>query len=605
MFIRRTTIKSRTDAEPYFTYRLVESLREGSRVRQRTLLNLGRHFEVPREQWGALAQRIEYLVTGQSDWLPADLDRQWEEAAQRYAAQVIHARARFDAGRSAAAGDYHNVDVDALDLIRPRSVAVEHVALEALREVGLEVKLEALGLNAPQRAAAIATIVARMAAPGSELATHHWLQHHSALGELIDYDFARMPLMALYRVSDKLLTHKKALEAFLYARERMLFDFEERITLYDLTNTYFEGSGRGNANAALGRSKEKRSDCPLVTLALVLDASGFPKRSEVFAGNASEPKTLEQMLAKLADAEARTPPTVVLDAGLATEENIAWLREHHYRYIAVSRKRHREFDVEQSTLIKDQGESRIRAQRRINTETGEVELYCHSLQREKKEQGMAELFAKRFEQALEKLASGLHKKGTVKRYDKVLERLGRLKQKYSRAARYYEITVEADASGEKANALRWQRIGPIDETLPGVYCLRTNQEQWDEATLWHTYTMLTDLEAVFRCLKSELGLRPVYHHKTDRVSGHLFISVLAYHLVHTIRFRLKASGIHLGWNSLRRELAGQDRVTVELKRADGRTLHIRKASRAEPRQQAIYQALGISDRPGRTEKTLI
>lgn len=605
MFIRRTTIKSRTDAEPYFTYRLVESLREGSRVRQRTLLNLGRHFDVPREQWGALAQRIEHLVSGQSDWLPADLDRQWEEAAQRYAAQVIHARARFDAGRSAEAGDYHNVDVDALDLIRPRSVAVEHVGLEALRKVGLDVKLEALGFNAPQRAAAIATIVARMAAPGSELATHYWLQHHSALGELIDYDFARMPLMALFRVSDKLLMHKKALEAFLYARERTLFDFEERITLYDLTNTYFEGSGRGNANAALGRSKEKRSDCPLVTLALVLDASGFPKRSEVFAGNASEPKTLEQMLAKLADAEARTPPTVVLDAGLATEENIAWLREHHYRYIAVSRKRHREFDVEQSTLIKDQGESRIRAQRRINTETGEVQLYCHSLQREKKEQGMAELFAKRFEQALEKLASGLHKKGTVKRYDKVLERLGRLKQKYSRAARYYEITVEADASGEKANALRWQRIKPIDETLPGVYCLRTNQEQWDEATLWHTYTMLTDLEAVFRCLKSELGLRPVYHHKTDRVSGHLFISVLAYHLVHTIRFRLKASGIHLGWNGLRRELEGQDRVTVELKRADGKTLHIRKASRPEPRQQVIYQALGISDRPGRTEKTLI
>jgi len=605
MFIRRTTIKSRRDAEPYYTYRLVESVREGNRVRQRTLLNLGRHFEVPRAQWGALAQRIEHLVAGQSDWLPADLDSQWEEAAQRYAAQVIHARARADAPRSAEAGDYHRVDVDTLDLIRPRSVAVEHVALEALRQVGLEAKLEALGFNAPQRAAAIATIVARMAAPASELATHHWLQHHSALGELIDHDFARLPLMALYRVSDQLLRHKTALEAFLYARERTLFDFEERITLYDLTNTYFEGSGQGNANAALGKSKEKRSDCPLVTLALVLDASGFPKRSEVFPGNASEPKTLEQMLAKLADAEAHTPPTVVLDAGLATEENIAWLREHHYRYVAVSRKRHREFDAEHSTLIKDQGELRIRAQRRINAESGEVELYCHSSQREKKEQGMAELFAKRFEQALEQLASGLHKKGTVKRYEKVLERLGRLKQKYSRAARYYEITVEPDASSDKASALRWKRIKPIDETLPGVYCLRTNQEQWDEATLWHTYTMLTDLEAVFRCLKSELGLRPVYHYTTDRVSGHLFISVLAYHLVHTIRFQLQASGIHLGWNGLRRELAGQDRVTVELKRADGKTLHIRKASRAEPRQQVIYQALGISDRPGRTEKTVI
>ena len=256
-------------------------------------------------------------------------------------------------------------------------------------------------------------------------------------------------------------------------------------------------------------------------------------------------------------------------------------------------------------LVKAEGDLRVQAQRVVNADTGEVELYCHSSQREKKEQGIAELFAKRFEDALEKLAGGLHKKGTVKRYDKVLERLGRLKEKYSRAAQYYEITVEHDPVSGKATALHWQRHKPIDDTLPGVYCLRTNQDQWDEATLWRTYTMLTDLEAVFRCLKSELGLRPVYHHNTDRVSGHLFISVLAYHLVHTIRFQLKACNIHLGWEGLRRELAGQDRVTVELKRADGKTLHIRKSTRPEPRQQVIYDALGISDRPGKTEKTIV
>jgi transposase len=138
-----------------------------------------------------------------------------------------------------------------------------------------------------------------------------------------------------------------------------------------------------------------------------------------------------------------------------------------------------------------------------------------------------------------------------------------------------------------------------------VYCLRTNHCDWDEATLWRTYTMLTDLEAVFRSLKSELGLRPIFHHKTERVSGHLFISVLAYHLVHSIRFQLKARAITLSWEGLRRELRGQDRVTVELKRADGATVHVRRASRAEPRQQVIYDALGLSSRPGDTEITVI
>ena len=573
-------------------------------MRQRTLLNLGRHFEVPRTQWPALVQRIEALLSGQGQLFATQLDARWEQSAQHYAAQVIRARAGSGEG-SGAAQAYHRIDVAALEVVRPRSVAVEHVALAALRQVGLDTQLSALGLSGPQRAAAIGTLIARMVAPGSELATHQWLQQRSALGELIDFDFTRLDLMALYRIADRLLAHKPALESFLYTRERDLFDLDEVITLYDLTNTYFEGTAKGNANAALGKSKEKRTDCPLVTLALVLDASGFPKRSAVLAGNAVEAQSLAEMRRALAPEQRQAPPTVVLDAGIATEENIAWLVANGYRYVVVSRRRQRQFDPDAACLIKEDGPLRIRAQRIVNADTGEVELYCHSTQREQKERGIAERFAQRFEAALQQLAEGLHKKRAVKRYAKILERVGRLKQKYSRAAQYYDITVEPDAAGKNAIAIRWQRITPVDETLPGVYCLRTNQSEWDEATLWHTYVTLTDLEAVFRSLKSELGLRPVYHHKTDRVSAHLFISVLAYHLVHTIRLQLKACGIHLSWDGLRRELDGQQRVTVELQRDDGRTIHVRKATRAEPRQQIIYDALGLSDRPGGQQLTIL
>jgi transposase len=273
--------------------------------------------------------------------------------------------------------------------------------------------------------------------------------------------------------------------------------------------------------------------------------------------------------------------------------------------VVVSRKRHRQFDEAAAVWVREEGDSRVRAQRVQNPVSGEVELYCHSAQREQKERGIQERFAQRFEAELTKLAEGLEKKGALKRYEKVLERIGRLKQRYARAAQYYEVDVQPDEARRQAIALRWRRIQRIEESLPGVYCLRTNQTQWDEATLWHTYTMLTDLEAVFRSLKSELGLRPVFHHKSERVSGHLFLSVLAYHLVHTIRFQLKACGIDLSWEGLRRALEGQARVTVELQRADGKTVHIRKATRPEPRQQAIYDALGIPDRPGRTEKTIL
>ena len=601
MYIRRTTIKSRRTGEPYYTYRLVESLRTADGVRQRTLLNLGRHFDVPRERWAALAQRIEQLASAQQTLGVVELPPGEEELAQRYAAQVIHARSRDQSSGDEA--DYQTVDVSNVDVVRPRSAGVEHVAMQTIGQLGLERKLQELGFNGPQRAAALGTLVGRMAAPGSERATDDWLKHQSGLGELIDFVFADMNPQQLYRISDRLLKHKAALEAFLYARERTLFDFEEVITLYDLTNTYFEGIAATNPEAKLGHSKEKRSDCPLVTLALVLDASGFPKSSEIFPGNASEPETLEQMLTAL---QHDTPsPTVVLDAGIATEENVAWLSEHAYRYVVVSRKRQRRFDPEQATLIKEADGVRIQAQRIVNAETGEVELYCHSSQRQKTEEGMHRVVGQRLEAELQKLAEGLHKKRTTKRFEKVLERIGRLRQKYARAARYYAIDVQHDPDSGLATAITWTRTTPVEDTLPGVYCLRSNCLDWDEATLWSTYIMLTDLEAVFRSLKSELGLRPVFHHNKDRVRGHLFISVLAYHIVHTIRFQLKASEIDLSWASLRRQLCTQQRVTVELKRADGRTIHVRRATRPEPRQQVIYDALGIDPRPGRTGTTVI
>jgi transposase len=314
---------------------------------------------------------------------------------------------------------------------------------------------------------------------------------------------------------------------------------------------------------------------------------------------------LASLLEQLCLKEATPAPTVVLDAGIATEDNVAWLKAEHYRYVVVSRKRHRQFDEQQAITVREEGAQCIRIQRVLNPDTDEAELYCHSAQREGKERGIDERFTQRFEDELKKLDEGLHKKGTVKRYDKVLQRPGRFKQRYARVAKYYDIEVEHDPATGKATAITWQRITLTEDTLPGVYCLRTNQAQWDEATLWQTYTMLTDLEAVFRALKSELGLRPVFHQKTDRVSAHLFISVLAYHLVHTLRFQLKACNIHLSWEGIRRTLEGQDRLTVQLQRDDGKILHVRKTTRAEPRQQLIYDALGISDRPGRTEKTMI
>lgn len=335
----------------------------------------------------------------------------------------------------------------------------------------------------------------------------------------------------------------------------------------------------------------------------MLDASGFARQSRIFPGNASEPQTLESMLQGLGVAPGAI---VVLDAGIASEDNIRWLNAHNYCYLVVSRQRTRTFDPQAAVTVTTRDAQTVRIQRIVNAQTQEVELHCHSQARERKEQAMQDRASERFEQQLQSLADGLHKKGGTKRYDKVQQRIGRLREKYPRAAQHYTITVERNPDNDQASRMQWQRSNQpgSQATHPGVYCLRTNIQDWDEQRLWKTYTLLTDLEAVFRSLKTERGLRPIHHQKSERISGHLFISLLAYQLVHTLRVQLKAKGVHYSWEHLRQLLSTRMRVSVTLPTQDGKTLHIRKATRPEPHQQAIYEALRISPQAGGHLRTI-
>ncbi|MDA3790888.1 MAG: IS1634 family transposase [Desulfobacula sp.] len=586
---------------------MVESERTQKGVRQHTLINLGTDFSLPRNQWAELSSRIQEIISGEHKLFAAS--QKIEELAQNYAAQIIQVQNKIKTDKQ----DYREVDVDSLEMIRPRSVSCEHVALEAFKFLKLGEYLKTLGFNGPQLAAATGTIIGRMCQPGSELATHYWLHNVSGLGELIDYDLGKINLYKMYAISDQLLKHKESIEKHLYLQEKNLFGFQETITLYDLTNTYFEGRSEANKLGKRGHSKEKRSDCPLVTLALMLDSSGFPKCSKVFEGNISEPLTLEKMIKGMErknispDLFEPSKATIVMDAGIASEDNIKWLKENNYPYIVVSRKHHRQFNEDEAVVVKEDKDCTVRAQKVIDSENNEVLLYCHSTQREKKEQAINDRFTVRFEEALTALEAGLHKKRCLKKYDKVLEKIGRLKQKYSKASKLYKIEVSKDEKSGNAVKISWlrQTAPATKDGLPGVYCLRTSHMNLDENTLWRTYTMLTDLEAVFRALKSELGMRPVFHQITKRVTGHLFISVLAYHLIHSIRYRLKEADITSSWSDLRKQLAGQNRVTISMQCKNGDVIHVRKSTRPEPRQQKIYSALGICSHPGRAIKKTI
>ena len=611
MFIRRTQTRNRTDGEPYWTYRLVETSRAGSTVKQTTLLNLGCHFDLPKQEWPALARRIDELLRGQRPLLDATMSETGQALAQRYAAQLIALRpsaASITPAQAAMAdpgepGRYQEVDLDSLDLVRPRSVGVEHAALSVMRQCGFEDKLAELGLNRPQIAAAVGNIIARMAHPGSELATHAWLQQRSGLSDLIGFDFEAMDLNRLYRASDALYKRREALQDHLFAQAQSIFGFGQTITLYDLTNTYFEGMAAGVSKAKRGHSKECRSDCPLVTLAMALDGSGFPRRAQVFAGNASEPATLKDMLTSLG---APLGATVVMDAGIATEANLTWLRAQGYHYVVVSRLRERQFDPALAIEVQSAGDVTIKIQRVLDAQ-GHALLYCHSPARAQKDRAIDAAKAAGFEAVLLKLVAGLSKPRGTRDVARIMERLGRAKQRFSRAAQHYQVEVAKDDTGTQVRAITWtKRIKPGSAAMhPGVYCLRTTLVELDDATLWRTYTMLTNLESVFRSLKTDLGLRPVFHQIDRRVEGHLFISVLAYHFVHTLRLQLKARGIEDSWQTLRETLATQQRVTATLQRRDGRAVHVRKATRPEPHHQKINEILGLAPNPGGTHRVLV
>jgi len=522
----------------------------------------------------------------------------------------------------ATAPDTQHVDVDSLALTQPRSVGVEHVALHAIAQLALIEKLTALGINAVGRACIVGNLIARMAAPASELASWEWLQANSALGELLDVDFCALSHMRLYRASDALMHHRDTIETHVFGAVTTLFAIQETVTLYDLTNTYFEGSAELNDKAEHGHSKEKRSDCPLVTLGLVLDGSGFVRRSKTFEGNINEGPTLQVMLTGL---QAPAGALVIMDAGIATQANIDWLIEHKYRYLVVRRGGVRQFDASQSVATLTAGGEIVKLQKTTSADGTEVELYCHSSGRQAKEVAMVERFCKRFEAGLQKLADGLQKPRGEKNADKLLQRIGQLKAKSHGVSQHYTITLEAkktdvpDVPGTPAApatpetqatpelTLRWtkQYVQGTMASHPGVYCLRTNLLDWDAQKLWQTYSTLTDVESVFRSFKGELGLRPVFHQNENRVDGHLFITVLAYQCVQVIRKTLKAHGINDSWTSLRNTLSVQQRITASMQRSDGRTIHIRKATKPEPALTRIYNALGISAAPGGTKKLVV
>jgi len=608
MFIKEIKKRNKHYEKEFFSHRLVESYRSEKGPRHRTILNLG-ELTIPKEHWKALADTIEAKLSGQQSLYP--IEDAIEALADHYAQLIIKNRMSQAVDESSSSDyekkqepRYETVDLNSIENSKCRTLGAEYVGISIFRELGLQQYLKKLNFTDQQVHLAYLSVVGRLVHPASERNTAEWARQLSAIDELLGTDFSRLSHNALYRISDVLLEHKEQLENYLAQKEKDLFHLQEKIILYDLTNTHFEGSAKKNSKAKRGRAKNKRTDCPLLTLGMVIDEQGFPKTSRILPGNVSEPGTLKEFLNALRGEPSEHNPkpgegiTVVMDAGIATDANIALLKGLGYDYIAVARNQPVKFsDLHPDQLITVKQDKHNKVEAELIDQDGERVLFCKSKLKTAKEQSIKQHFQEHFEQDIKQVASALHKKHGTKNYDKVMQRIGRLKQKYSRIAAYYQIDVKRQ--GKNAVELTWTQIHQqrAEERFSGCYFLRTSRMDLDEQQIWSIYTMLTNLEDAFRSLKSELGLRPVRHQKEERADAHLFIGVLAYHLLNTIQTKLTKNDIHIQWWRVRQFLSSHVRITTSMTTREGKRIHIRKSTQPELFHRHIYQALGLAPFP--------
>lgn len=597
MYIREIQKKNPNSPKVFISHRLIESVRTPRGPRQRVVINLGQ-LDLPKENWKELANRIDDLLRGyESSTVP--ISAGIETLARHYTKQILRKQRseKKESNILENEQDFRNVDINAISSSDGKSVGPEHAGLEAMKALGFFDLFRQLGFTGDESNLATLQIVGRLVHPGSERELKRYAKEQSALDELLGSDFSYIGHNMLYRNADLLFRHKEFIERFLRIRSKEIFSLGETIILYDLTNTHFSGNATGYNKAKRGRSKQKRSDRPLVTLGVVLDERGFIKCSRIFDGNVGEPSTLIDMINDIHSQVSRetppllvTKPTIVMDAGIASEENLDLVKGNGFSYIVVSRSRPEQ--LEDGTF--DQIKEGIKAQEmRVGDETY---LHCISDGKMKKEQAIVNKARDAMEQEIEYLSEGLNLKRRLKSYPKVLERIGRLRQRYSRVSKGFSIDVKEHKG--KAVKITWSfDPSKLGKPYDGSYFIRTDRMDLSKNEIWSLYIMLTSVEDAFRCLKSELGLRPIHHSKADRIEGHLFISILAYHLLNYIQQHLRKAGINHRWDTVRSLLQTHIALSTHLPTTDGKMVHLRYCSIPTPKQVEVYSALGITTVP--------
>ena len=618
MFIKTIVKTDKTTGKRYDYYRLCEGYRLGAKVRHRPILSLGRLEGIEsKEDKKLLADRIEALLKGETALfafdVPLVIERSAQEASKRILDKKLMDVNPLTKPKSANQNsDYEHIDLNSITHEEVRELGSEWLCRQTVDKLSLQTFLNKECLFSDEQAkTAVMHIISRAVYPASEHKTAQWIQANSSVAELCGVEAQKVHRNKLYEISKKLYTVKDKIERHLSTKTNELFDLQDRIIFYDLTNTYFEGRKGDSKIARFGRSKEKRSDAKIVALAAVINAEGFLKYSKIYQGNMADVKTLETTIAEISHLTSQSlrKPIIVMDAGISSEDNLAMLKEKQYDYICVSRSKLKDYQSAKAdgtkTIVYDQRNNPIELEIVKSEGTDDAFLYVRSEQKAIKEVSMESHFSQHYEEALEQIKQSLHKKGGTKKLDKVWERVGRLKERYPTANKYYNISVDADATNTIAMNLTWTKITPKTKSGEGVYFVRTSLDKQQETTLWTIYNTLTEIEATFRVLKTDLSLRPIFHQKDENTEAHLFLGLLAYQLVATVRYQLKMHNINHDWRNIVRIMNTQKMVTSSMNTKDCKFITIKKSSKPNVQVQEIYQTLNFKQQPFFMKKSVV
>ena len=636
-FISETRYNPRTQSDDCY-YRIKESFRDlAGRPRHRLMLTVGfidedlSPYDI-RDIGRCLTWLHEHQ--GQQDLFGDAMSRYKEDVrrlALKYWDEMVKAGS-VDAVRrtieDSRAKAERLVDVDTMEHTDAREVGAEWICLQAIRELEIDKFLEREGWSEIRINTALAQLITRTVYSPSELKSLDIMRENSAVCELLTGSREWQPgFHATYEVAPALYELKDRLEDHLCRRTDSLFNVTNRIALFDLTNFYFEGRKDASKKAQYGRSKEKRSDCKLLVLALCINAAGFIRYSCILAGNTSDPDSLPAMVDTLAT-RCRVPVSpeqrvlVCLDAGIATDDNLVKIREKGYDYLCVSRSRQKDYELEpdaENVKVLDSRRQPISLTRVRHEEGGDYYLEINSPGKQLKEESMNRLFKERFEKELTKARESLSKKGGKKAYEKVIERVGRAIGKYPSISKYYVIDYIRDEKNPKnMGDIQWRIAVPENvDRLSGIYFLRTNREKLDEQTTWDYYNLIREIECTNRQLKTDLSLRPIYHQKDGRSDARLFMGLIAYWIVNTIRYRMKVVNQRREqeankdkkpdekrkrfptpfWTEIVRRMSTQKAVTTEAVNAMGEKVTVRLCSTPKKEAAEIYEMLGYKKMP--------